>query len=573
MEITRHRHSQRLALLSALACAAGGCYSGTEARTSNAFDPEGETDGDSSGAPPDGDPDSGDSGETGDEPAAACADEPMVGPSRMRRLTRNEYDNTVRDLFGIDDRIATQTFPADEKSGGFASNDVASISETALDAYFAAAEVIAEQAASSLAQRVDCELAATDCVDALVRDLGLNAFRRPLSDEETTEYRALYADAQSQWDDEAAGRILIQAMLLSPHFLYHVEAMAEGASEDEESIVDDYAIASRLSYLIWQSKPDAELLALAESGEIADPEVRASQATRMLADLRAESAIEAFQREWLQADTIGELTKDTELFPAWNEDLAASIEAEIGDFATAVIVDGDAKLETMLTANWTVADGSVAALYGVDDGPEFDSVSAVIDLDPETRAGILTQVAFLTSTAHAAEPSWVYRGKFVRENLFCDHLPDPPPGVEVNDPNDPNRLNDPECMSCHLLIDPIGWTFDQYDALGGFRALDADGNPYETQGEVVGRDAGEFDGPVDLAHRLAESQDVADCYAEQWMRFAQRRAVDGDDECVLDTVRESFSESGHDIRKLIVAITATEAFRLRRPAALEQEEE
>ena len=95
----------------------------------------------------------------------------------------------------------------------------------------------------------------------------------------------------------------------------------------------------------------------------------------------------------------------------------------------------------------------------------------------------------------------------------------------------------------------------------------------ETQGEVVGRDVGEFDGPVDLAHRLAESQDVADCYAEQWMRFAQRRAVDGDDECVLDTVRESFSESGHDIRKLIVAIAATEAFRRRRPAALEQEEE
>ena len=208
-----------------------------------------------------------------------------------------------------------------------------------------------------------------------------------------------------------------------------------------------------------------------------------------------------------------------------------------------------------------------------DGGPEFDSVSAVIDLDPQTRAGILTQVAFLTSTAHAAEPSWVYRGKFVRENLFCDHLPAPPPGVEVNDPNDPGRLENPSCSSCHLLIDPIGWTFDEYDALGGFRALDPDGQPYDTQGEVVGKDVGAFDGPVDLAHRLAESQDVADCYAQQWMKFANRRDVGSDDACVLDVVRESFSDSGHDIRKLIIAIATTEAFRYRRPAALEEEEE
>ena len=573
MEISLHRHSRQLALLGTFACVAGGCYSGAPARTSSAFDPDGATDG--GGADSDGDADSGsdDSGETGDDPAASCLDEPLVGASRMRRLTRNEYDNTVRDLFGIDDRIAMRTFPADEKSGGFASNDVASVSETALDAYFSAAEEIAVQAAGGLAERVDCDLATPGCPGELVADLGLHAFRRPLSDEENAEYLSLYQDAHDQWDDEAAGRILVQAMLLSPNFLYHVEAMAEGASEDEESIVDDYALASRLSYLVWQSKPDAELLSLAESGELADPEVRASQATRMLADQRSESAIEAFQRDWLQAEAIGDLTKDAELFPAWNADLAASIEAEIRDFATAVIIDGDAKLETMLTANWTVADASVAALYGVDDGPEFDSVSAVIDLDPQTRAGILTQVAFLTSTAHAAEPSWVYRGKFVRENLFCDHLPAPPPGVEVNDPNDPGRLENPSCSSCHLLIDPIGWTFDEYDALGGFRALDPDGQPYDTQGEVVGKDVGAFDGPVDLAHRLAESQDVADCYAEQWMKFANRRDVGSDDACVLDVVRESFSDSGHDIRKLIIAIATTEAFRYRRPAALEEEEE
>lgn len=545
---------------------ATGCYSGLEIDpgVAGGDDPAGETAGGSGDEGGDSSGDSGGGDDSGD-PESLC-EEPSVGSSRLRRLTRLEYDNTIRDLFGIEDEIARTRFSPDEKSGGYASNDVAPVSATALDEYTAAAEDIASIAAEQVGSWVSCEPTEDGCPEQVIASMGLHVFRRPLEAVEVADYVALYDDARAQWDATIAYRLVIQAMLLSPRFLYHIEPLPEGAAETDVVALDPYALASRLSYFIWASKPDEELFDLAESGALLQQDELRAQVQRMLEDPRADDAIASFQRQWMQVEELDDKIKDAELFPQWNDGLIASMATESAAFAAEVILHGDARLRTMLTADWTIGDAAVAELYGA--APPQEALG-VIELDGSQRAGVLTQLGFLAGTAHAAEPSWVYRGKFVRENVLCDVLPPPPPGVEINDPNDPGRLENPECAGCHTLIDPIGWGFDQYDAIGAFTEVDADGNLIDASGEVVGNDIGTFDGPVSLAHALAESPDVADCYAVQWVRYAARRHDTVQDECAVQTIQEQFAGSDGDIRELITAVVMSDVFRLRR-AAIEE---
>jgi hypothetical protein len=234
---------------------------------------------------------------------------------------------------------------------------------------------------------------------------------------------------------------------------------------------------------------------------------------------------------------------------------------ETARFADEVIRRGDGKLQTLLSADWTIGDATLAELYGV----AAPGADGRIQLDPQERSGVLTHAAFLAAQAHAAEVSWVYRGKFVRENLLCDELQPPPPGVEVNETNDPSRLENPECSGCHLLMDPIGQGFDHYDAIGAYRTVDDAGQPVDARGDVLGHDEiGTFDDAVDLSRSLASAPVVHDCMALQWFRYAMRRLEGDRDECALEDIQARFEESEQDIAELIAGIVSSEAFRYRR---------
>jgi hypothetical protein len=355
-------------------------------------------------------------------------------------------------------------------------------------------------------------------------------------------------------------RLVVQAMLLSPHFLYHVEALPPGAAETDVVALAPFELATRLSYFVWASMPDDALLAAAEDGTLGDPEVLEAEVRRMLDDDRAADAIASFHEQWLQLGELDELTKDAEMYPGWTPELGTAMEVETAAFADEVIRRGDGRLQTLLTASWTIADAELAALYGVTapDGPER------IDLDPAERAGLLTSAGFLASKSHAAENSWVHRGKFVRESLLCQPLPPPPPGVEANEANDPGRLENPECNYCHLLMDPIGVGFENYDATGAFRTVDGEGNAIDAQGEVVGVEGiGTFAGAVELAHELAADPSVHDCVALQWVRYAGRREETQADACAIEQVRAAFAQSDQDVRELVVAVVLSDAFRYR----------
>ena len=188
--------------------------------------------------------------------------------------------------------------------------------------------------------------------------------------------------------------------------------------------------------------------------------------------------------------------------------------------------------------------------------------------DGEQRAGLLTQGSFLASRAHAADTSWVLRGKFIREKLLCQTIPAPPPNVDQQSANDPNRLTNPECASCHIMMDPVGLGFENYGPIGEWRAELVDGTPIDAQGELLDPNGegglGAFSSPVELAVKLAGDEEVLSCFTTQWFRYASRRFEGEHDACALEKTHEQFAKSGYDIKELLVAITKSDVFRYRR---------
>jgi hypothetical protein len=513
-------------------------------------------------------PEPSDPGDDAVDPAAACdeADPVAVGPTPLRRLTRVEYDNTVRDLLGDDARLARE-FTPDEAAGGFDANAGAAVSQLQLEDYYAAAEELAAHAVDDrLDEWLSCDPAATACVRPFLAELGARAFRRPLADDELGTFVELYESGRAAWGAVAAIELALQALLTSPQFLYHVELGEPSPSPAGAVALTGYEVASRLSYFLWSSMPDEALFSAAAAGDLATAAGVAQQARRMVDDPRALATIESFHGQWLKLDELEELVKDDELFPAWSPELGAAMRDETLAFVTRVIRDGDAKLATLLTAPFTYTDdAALAELYGAAGAPDADGRLA---LDPDERAGLLTQGSFLAGRAHATEVSWVHRGKFVRERLLCDPLAPPPPGVEVNMPNDTSRVTNPECMGCHLQMDPIGRGFDRYGPIGERRAVDDYGAPVADTGEILDEAGrvdvdGPFTGVVGLASMLAGSGTVRDCVAREWFRFAARRMETADDACSVASLRDAFAASGGDIRELLVAITTTDAFRHR----------
>ena len=537
----------------------GGCYSGLQDSFGADGGPGGGADGadgadDGADGSNDGDDDD-DDDDDDDGPVASCTD-PEVGISPLRRLTRFEYDNTVRDLLGDTTRPAEVSFTPDELGGGYEANGIAPVSATMLDQFSAAAEDLSESfvAGTGVADYVACDVADSACANTFVTEFGRRAFRRDLEAVEVTEYVDLYESGKAEFDANTGIRLVVQAMLLSPNFLYHVEELPAGATETDVVKLSGYELASRVSYFIWSTMPDDELLDAAAAGMLDTPDGLEAQVRRMIEDDKAADAIASFHRQWLHVDNLADKVKDTDLYPQWSTALAETMQAETASFADEVIRRGDAKLQTLLTADWTMGDAALAEIYGAAAPTE---AWGTIQLPATERAGMLTQTAFLTTNAHAVEGSWVYRGKFVRENLLCEPLPPPPPGVEVNEPNDAGRLENPECSSCHVLMDPIGSGMDDYDALGHFSDLGS-------TGEVVGLPDGEFEGVPDLAAFLADSPKVHDCVATQWFRFAARRAETPADACAIEEIREGFEQSGQDIRELLVQTVLSEAFRYRK---------
>jgi hypothetical protein len=382
------------------------------------------------------------------------------------------------------------------------------------------------------------------------------------------------------WDYPSAIRLVIQTALQSSRFIYRLEfGMPDPAAAGVVKL-DDYEMASRLSYLLWGSTPDQPLMDAADAGELATPEQVSAQAKRMLADPKARGVIENFHTQWLGLTRLETLDKDTTAYPTFTPALKTTWQKETLAFVDDVLLDGPGDLGTLLSAPYTMMDADTAAFYGISGGPTGASFQHV-DLDPKQRAGILTQPSILALNAHVDQTSPVHRGKFVRERLLCEPISPPPPNVKaVPPPVDPNATtrerfsqhsNDPSCSTCHKLMDPIGFGFESYDAIGQFRTKEA-GKAIDASGEVFGsKDAnGKFNGAVELADRLASSEEVRACVVTQWFNYGHGRTTTNEDSCTIQQLRTTFASANYDVKALLIGLTQTDAFLYRKPVVVGQ---
>jgi hypothetical protein len=551
-----------------------GCYSGVESI-------DGAADGGGPGGADDGADDGDDGADDGEGPVEGQCGDPQTGPTALRRLTNAQYHRTIRDLLGID-AVEVESFAPDERIGAFKSNGSAPVVDLQVEQYMDAAEVIATAAAADLAGLLPCDPGAIGedaCAEELIRTMGPRAYRRPLDEAEIAALVGVYLDGKAEGDFANGIRVALQGMLQSPYFLYHVELGTQSESDGAPVSLTGHELAARLSYFLWDSMPDEALFAAAEAGELYTDEGLEAQVERMLEDPKAAEAIASFHLQWLGVDEIDGVEKDGVVYPAFTAELAASMKAETAAFANWVIGSGDARLETLLTSNVSLTDDpNLLALYGVT-LPPGHVPGEPVELPATERAGLLTQASLLARHAHADQTSPVHRGKLVRENFLCTPLP-PPPGDVDNVPPDPTpgattrqrfaeHVEDPACAGCHVLIDGLGFGFEGYDGIGAFRTME-EGQAVDASGEVVGTDDidGPFVGAVELAAKLAESDQVRACVATQWFRYALGRIDTGDDQCAFDHMNEAFAASDYDVRELVKTIVLSDSFRFRRVDAL-----
>lgn len=519
-------------LLLALGLAAG-CYQGLDAA------PEGVDAEDEAAA------DGADDDAASEDPPAVedCEGAPTLA---LRFLTRREYDNTIRDLFG-EPLDVTATFSPDEEVGGYLANSTLAPSSTQLERFLDAAHDLGQRATGeSLDRFVSCTPEEAGCAAQFVAEFGRRAFRRPLSAEEIEAYVGDFDDIAATQGAALGLGVVAEAMLASPHFLYIGE---RSALADPQARA--YDLASRLSYFVWATMPDDALLDAAATGQLSTRAEVEAQVRRMLQDDRAADMLASFSTQWLE---IGELaqtsTKHPESFPEWTPTLADAAEDESARLMQRVVLEGDARLASVLGSTEAYVDEALAALYGV---PTPAGGAGWVQLPADERAGLLTRVAFLGRHAHADQNSWVHRGKVVRERLLCDTLPPPPPVADDSPINDDSRLEDAACAGCHQLMDPIGVGFESYDPIGRYVGGAA-------PGEVLGLEDPGFDGALELSERLAGSDQVYACFAEQLYRYANRRAIEAGDACVVEALAAQLRETDGDIVELIVALTTADGF-------------
>jgi hypothetical protein len=505
-----------------------------------------------------------------DRASAACKSiDP--GPSPLRRLTRVEYDNSVRDLLGDASRPG-HDFPVEERALGFDNNaETRSVSSLLADRYFSAADQLASAAVSNMAQLLPCDPARDGepaCLDRFLDGFGKRAWRRPLDGAERDNLKRAFAEGRVTTFAEGI-KAVIQVMLLAPQFMYRVERGVP-AHGGEYLRLTPWELAARLSYLLWGSMPDEPLLAAAEGGKLATSQDVLAQAQRMIQDPRAAAMVATFSDEWLRLEELADLDKDPMAFPAFKPELLGPMRGETQALIDHVLWKGDGKIATLLEAPYTFMNGPLAQFYGVKGitGDAFQQVP----LDTTRRVGLLGHAGVLSvlGVPDVGLTSLVFRGLFVRERLLCDELPDPPANAAAMNPPFTATTTAREwslarqglatCGVCHHRIDPIGFGLESFDGIGQWRATDR-GKPIDASGQLEGTDIdGPFNGVAELAHKLASSKQVQGCLAIQWFRYGHGRQESGRDRCSLETLQRDVVSSGGNMKELLLALTQTDAF-------------
>jgi hypothetical protein len=503
------------------------------------------------------------------------------GPFAIRRLTKVEYGNTLHDLLGVDPKVADD-LPDEVFGEGYLNT----LSPLQSEQYLAIANDVLERVLASNGARpsrmqkqlsskgpgpgADERAAARKAARSLARD----AFRRPPSEAELDVLLRVFNLArENKLAYPAALRLMLKAVLVSPQFLFITPAMG---FESGRSIVplDDYQLASRLSYLLWATMPDAELSALADRGKLHEPTVLKEQVKRLLEDRRSRALFDGFGAQWLGLGGLESKTFDTAKFPQMNSRMRSAMYDEARLFFESIVRE-NRSVVSLVDCDYTFLNGTLAALYGLDKkvtGSRWRKVK-LIDAN---RGGILGMPGILAVTSFPDRTSPVKRGVWVLEQVLGEHVPPPPPNVPALDKQDKHtvenltlrqrtelHLKDPTCANCHKSLDPIGFGLENFDAIGRWRDQDDTGGPIDAAGELPG--GKRFSSPKELKTIIAaRTSDLARNLTEKLLAYALCRQLEGYDEIVVDHLMEIIAKDGYRMQTLITEIVTSYPFTHRR---------
>ncbi len=506
---------------------------------------------------------------------------PSSGPTPLLLLSRAQYVSTLQGLFGsITPDVSSALGPdssyqvTDGQVAQFglvqADVDLASVTNYQTAAELVAAAVVTD---STTLSAIDPCSAGTDrrtCAQNFVTAFGSAAYRAPLTDPaDIARHMALY-DAGAVTSDAHGIELVLRGMLQSPRFLYRVEF---GAGQPGPTAVplSGYEIATRLSYVLWNTLPDAELTQAAASGALTTKAQVNAQVTRMLQDPKGQGLVSTFLQALIQLPGLPSAVKDSSIYPAWTAvpTLPASMQGQARAFFGDVLTHQGGSLSALLTSSTVFVNKDLGGYYGMSGGDDtFQSLA----LPAGQASGLLTLPALLTLTAKPDQPWPIYRGEFVREVLLCQQLPSPPPnvpappavemGVSVRQRLSEHETN-PACSGCHAMMDPIGFGFSNYDGLGHVQTMDGN-EPVDVHGNVGGGLPTDIDGPFDgvagLATKLASSTMVRQCIERQWFRYALSRYEQEPDNCSMKGIDDAFQASSESLNVLPAALAASDAF-------------
>ncbi len=504
---------------------------------------------------------------------------PDPGRPVVRRLTPGEYNRTVRDLLGVDfDASGAVGMPDD--TGGESFDNLSSalnISDALTEKYFAAADLIIERLylfpKNAKPKPGDlppllAKLVKPGDAKGTVAALARRAYRRPVEAKEVDRLLSLFEKATNGGAKfEDALKPVFKALLVSPNFLLRIER--DRAKDENAYRVNDHELATRLSYFLWSSMPDADLFALADKGELSKPAVFDAQVKRMLADPKAKALTDTFAEQWLQLKRLPHARPSTEFFPTFTQKMRQAMHDEVATFFDHLRTD-DLPITDLLDADYTYVNADLAKHYGIADvtGPEFRKVKLT---DPN-RGGLLGMGAVLSLTSHTSRTSPTLRGKYVLEVILGTPPPPPPPNVgnaedakgakEAKTFRDKLALHATQanCAGCHAKIDPLGFGLENFDAVGRWRASGPD---LDTSGKLPGGDV--FNGPKELkAVLLKKKPRFVENLTEKLLVFALGRELQASDAPAVKAITADLDKNGYKFSVLAAGVAKCFPFQNRR---------
>lgn len=496
--------------------------------------------------------------------------------SQVPRLTNLQFDNTVRDLIGVDLGLSASTLATESKGNmdsatwkGF-QNAAAAIASTIITDATARAKVIT------------CTTADKACATQVITDFGAKAFRRPLEAAEISKYEAVFdntALTETGTFDEQL-QVVLEAMFQSPYFLTTAE-ISEAATADvnggQRFALNGYEVAARLSYMLWNTVPDEALTAAAAAGTLTTDAGIAEQVSRMLADPRSSELVRQLHTNYMRMGTGSRwegYTRDASAYPLYSPEQAPFLAQETLTLAETVFQTGGT-FRDLMTSTKGYVNATTAPLYGLDSS-SFGQELVETDLGAD-RPGILTRAGFLAANAYGNRTSPIHRGSFVQKFVLCTTIGDPDPaaaatplperdGLVTNRQKTDAQTEAEEggCKACHhQIINPAGFAFEGFDGAGGVQTTD-NGVAVDTSADVlVDGVQVHVTGAADLVNAIAGSSGASQCYSKKWVEIGYNRVISNEDACTINEIASRMADASYSLKQLVTDLTTIENFRYR----------